>query len=96
MHIMTEKGTDMKLEDLEIGKYYTRDDDALYKVVAKGIDWVCVLHYSLNHRVCNAEICNEEKLYMEGMHEDIDDWNDEIFDELVYGPYWQNLVPKED
>ena len=87
----------MKLEDLEIGKYYTRGDDALYKVVAKGSDWVCVLHYSYNHRVCSSEICNEEELYMEGMHEDEDTWyNDSIFDELVYGSYWHNLVTKED
>ena len=85
----------MKLEDLEIGKYYTRGDDALYKVVAKGSDWVCVLHYSYNHHVCDAEIRNEENLYMDGMYEDIDDWNDEIFDNLVFEPRCEHLKDKD-
>ena len=77
----------MKLEDLEIGKCYSRGDDALYKVIAKGNGWVCVLHYSYNHKVCVSQICNEEELYLEGMKEVTDNWEYEIFEELRYSDY---------
>ena len=83
----------MKLEELEVGKCYSRRDDALYKVVAKGDGWVCVLHYSYNHYVCVAEICDEEELYMEGMEEVTEEWEYEIFNELHYTS-WNTLTNK--
>ena len=83
----------MKIEDLEIGKCYSRGDDALYKVVAKGEGWVCVLHYSHNHYVCTVEICNEDELYMEGMKESTEEWEYEIFEELRYSS-WNTITNK--
>ena len=83
----------MTLEDLEIGKCYSRGDDALYKVVAKGNDWVCILQYSYNHYVCTADILNEEELYMDGMKEVTEDWEYEIFNELRYSR-WGVLTNK--
>jgi hypothetical protein len=76
----------MKIEDFEIGKCYSVGDDGLYKVVAKGCDWLCILSYSYNHCSCSSEIVSVE--WCDGdWHEETDDWITEIFDNLEYAGY---------
>ena len=49
-------------EDLNIGKFYTRWDDAIYKVIDKGDDWYLTLKYSNNHHVFNPIIHSKDEL----------------------------------
>ena len=80
----------MKFEEIEIGECYSSLDDAVYKVLAKGEDWLCLLHYSYNHRVCNPELWKADD-------ECIVEWQlveENVFDELVYYG-WQTLKPKD-
>ena len=58
----------MKIEDLIIGKCYTRDDDAEYLILYKAKNFFVVLVYSFNHNVGNINIYNEDWLNKE--------WND--------------------
>ena len=52
----------MTIQDLEVGKCYTRWDDAEYLILYKTDKWVAVLHYSDNHRVANREFWPKEEL----------------------------------
>ncbi len=52
----------MTIQDLEVGKCYTRWDDAEYLILYKTDKWVAVLHYSDNHRVANLEFWPKEEL----------------------------------
>ena len=79
----------MKWDEIEIGECYSSLDDAVYKVLAKGEDWLCVLHYSYNHGVCNPELWKSDD-------ECIVDWQlveERVYDELVYHD-WNSLKPK--
>ena len=58
----------MKIEDLIIGKCYTRDDDAEYLILYKAKNFFVALVYSFNHNVGNINIYNEDWLNKE--------WND--------------------
>lgn len=71
----------MSIQDIEVGKCYTCGDDGLYKVVAKGDDWLCVLSYSYNHCVCVPQIISEEWIYSD-WYEETDEWSKSIFDNL--------------
>lgn len=72
----------MTFEEIEIGKCYTTHDDALRKVIAKGIDWVCILHYSFNHRVCSTEFVKSNDEWLKKWEEEED--YAYIFDELRF------------
>ena len=67
-------------EDLNIGKFYTRWDDAIYKVIDKGDDWYLTLKYSNNHHVFNPIIHSKDEL--------LEDYNinhlEEIKDDVWY------------
>lgn len=52
----------INFSELEIGHYYSRGDDASYKVVDKGSDWVLVLSYSHNHCVVTPRIFNKTEI----------------------------------
>ena len=72
----------MTFEELEIGKCYTSHDDSLRKVIAKGLDWACVLLYSHNHCVCNVVFIKSDDEFIENW--EVDDDCAYIFDELRY------------
>lgn len=84
----------MTREEIEIGKCYSCGDDGLYKVVATGKDWACVLHYSYNHRVCTTEIRDYE--FFEDFQEETEQWMYDIFGELRLNEKWGYLTDKED
>ena len=52
----------MTIQDLKVGKCYTRWDDAEYLILYKTDKWIAVLHYSDNHRVGNLEFWPKEEL----------------------------------
>ena len=74
----------MRFEDLEIGKCYTHHDDGLYKVIDKGADWVLMWKYSCNHKVAMPWIHKSDDDFFNGMEEETNEWETEIFDNLVY------------
>ena len=75
----------MKFVDLEIGHYYTHGDDASYKVVDKGEDWVCVLSYSSHHNVASPIIFSEDDFNFDKLYEDTDEYGAKwCFDNLSY------------
>ena len=85
----------MTLSEAEIGKCYSCHDDALYKLISKGRDWVCVLHYSYNHYACTAEIHNEE--FLLDLEEETDKWMYDIFDEeLRFDESWGDSLTNRD
>lgn len=77
----------MTFNELEIGHCYSRGDDALYKVVDKGPDWVLVLSYSFNHRVATPWIFNTIDINEDNLHEETDEWETDIFNNLSYTNY---------
>lgn len=74
----------MTFNELEIGKFYTCGDDATYKVVDKGNDWILTLDYSYNHHVATPWIfsINDDIDIIESWHEETDDYG--IFDNLSF------------
>ena len=77
----------MKIEDLKVGKSYTRGDDGDFMVIF--IDphyrFFVVLHYSHNHRVMHPLVYNQEYLdqdYNQKLKEMDDGWT--IADLLEY------------
>ena len=80
----------MKTEELQIGKCYSRNDDALYKVVSIGEDWVLALVYSFNHNNCCPWIFTPENFVSDGLEEideNLYEWYYQIFDSLKYKDY---------
>lgn len=66
----------MKFEDLEVGKCYTRYDDAEYLVIYKTDNWFVALKYSYNHYMLHPLVYTKEWLsedYNHDLHE-ISDW----------------------
>jgi len=70
----------MKIEDLEVGKSYTRYDDAQYLVIF--IDpknrFFVALHYSMNHCIMHPTVYTQEFLdedYNAELHEMNDGWD---------------------
>lgn len=72
----------MTFQDLVIGECYTMGDDAYYKVIAKGNDWICVLVFSFNHQVCSPVFRKSDDEFI-GRLELFDDCS-YIFDELEF------------
>ena len=67
----------MKIEELEIGCSYTRDDDAEFLVVYKTKKWALTLRYSHNHMVCNPHFLTQDDLdepWNKTLHKD-EEWN---------------------
>lgn len=67
----------MKIDELEVGKCYTRWDDSEYLILYKTDKWVAVLHYSDNHKVGNLEFWPKEELdkdYNEKLVLNENDW----------------------
>lgn len=52
----------MTFNELEIGHCYSRGDDALYKVMDKGTNWVLVLSHSSHHHVATPWIFNSAEI----------------------------------
>lgn len=79
----------INFEDIEIGKLYTCGDDALFKVLEKGKDWILVLTYSYNHKVACPWIYSlkEDSFIFEYLYEETEDYLKEIFDNLDYADY---------
>ena len=78
----------INFSELEIGHYYSRGDDASYKVVDKGSDWVLVLSYSYNHHVATLWIFNIAEINEDiFLHEETDEWETDIFNNLKYHDY---------
>lgn len=50
------------IDDLIVGKCYTRDDDAEYLILYKAKNFFIALVYSFNHYVGNINIYNEDWL----------------------------------
>ena len=80
----------LTLEDLQVGKFYERNDDALYYVVAKGKDWFLTITYSYNHKVA-CPVYHHESFLSEDYNEDLKEvaeWKEDIckiiMDGLVY------------
>lgn len=76
----------MNWNDIEIGKVYGSRDDASYLILRKTDDWICLLHYSSNHRVATSEIFSrlEDEKWIEKWEEYESFYIDEIFDNLEY------------
>ena len=74
----------MTFDELEIGRCYSRGDDALYKVVSKGADWILVLSYSYNHHVATPWIFSSREINEDNLHEVIDEWVTDTFNNLSY------------
>ena len=72
----------MTFQDLVISECYTMGDDAYYKVIAKGNDWICMLVYSFNHQNCSPVFWKSDDEFIERL-ELYDDCS-YIFDELKY------------
>ena len=85
----------MKFEDLEIGHCYSRGDDASYKVIDKGSDWVLVLSHSSNHRVATPWIFSSKEINEDNLYEETDEWDNDVFNNLEYHDY-DMLKEKED
>ena len=84
----------MTIEDLEIGKFYNADGEAVYKLVDIGVDWVLVLVYSTVHYVCNAEFYTIEE-FLKDFNKEENEWAEDLFEtELIYDN-WQMLKNKE-
>lgn len=60
----------MTLEDIQTDKFYERNDDALYYVVAKGKDWFLAITYSYNHKVA-CPIYYHESFLAEDYNEEL-------------------------
>ena len=90
-----------KISELESGQVYTREDDAIYYCVMVGCDWALILHYSMNHCVCNAEFWSQEDLdkdyNVHGLHknEDGDYWKG-VFEERLRFCDYDMLTDKEE
>ena len=87
---MAKKNNIMTREELQIEKCYSRDDDALYKIVALGDDWVMVWAYSFNHNVASPWIYTVEDFVSDGLKEEDENeerWLYDIFNNLKYGSY---------
>ena len=85
-----ESPKNLTLEDIQVGKFYERNDDALYYVVAKGKDWFLAIKYSYNHKVA-CPIYYHESFLAEDYNEklkELADWQEDIckiiMDGLVY------------
>lgn len=77
----------MTKDKIEVGKCYSRGDDAVYKVVAMDNDWVLVLQYSFNHHIVVPWIYTSEEFVednLEEINETTEHWYYDIFDELTY------------
>lgn len=77
----------INFNNLEIGHCYSRGDDALYKVIDKGSDWVLVLSYSYNHHIANPWIFNAVEINEDNLHEETNEWEIDIFNNLEYYNY---------
>ena len=77
----------MTVNELKIGHCYSRGDDALYKVIDKGTNWVLVLSYSYSHRVASPWIFNSAEINEDNLYEETDEWVVEIFNNLDYHDY---------
>lgn len=65
------------IDELDVGKCYTRWDDAEYLILYKTDKWIAVLHYSDNHKVANLEFWSKEELnkdYNEKLVINENDW----------------------
>ena len=80
----------MIIEEREIGNCYSRHDDAIYKVIAKGEDWVCFLSCSYNHFACTTEITGEE--FLSDLNLETDSRVYDIFDNLVLDKFWKDSL----
>lgn len=84
----------MKIEDLEIGKAYTRFDDSTYFILYKAKDWFVCIDYSSNHHVGTLEYCNQEWLNMECNQKLVQDTGSWVFDDELYNAEyidWQTI-----
>ena len=75
------------IEGLKTGQVYSRGDDAVYYCVMVSLDWSLMLHYSINHHVCNAEFWNQEELDQ--------DYNVDSLREDDESGYWKDFFESE-
>lgn len=77
----------MTLEDIQTDKFYERNDDALYYVVAKGKDWFLAIKYSYNHKVA-CPIYYHESFLAEDYNEDLKEvaeWQEDMCRIIING-----------
>ena len=77
----------MTFDELEIGHCYTHHDDGSYKVIDKGSDWVLMWNYSCNHHVAVPWIHKSDDNFFDGLDEETDEWENDVFNNLVYHDY---------
>lgn len=74
----------MTFNDLKIGYYYTHGDDAVYKIIDKGSNWVCALTYEISHHVACPEIFMYDDFDYNTLYEDDFDECEYIFEHMVF------------
>jgi len=75
----------MTFEEIEVGKIYTHNDDGLYKILDKGLNYVIVLIYEQSHYVATVSIwSSEEQFYYDSLNEITDSYYYDLFNDLVY------------
>ena len=77
----------MTFNELEIGHCYTHHYDSSYKVIDKGSNWVLMWVYSSNHHVANPWIYKSDDDLFDGLDEETDEWETDIFNNLEYYDY---------
>lgn len=73
-----------KPEDLKIGHYYTYHDDALYKIIDKGKDWVAFISYYFNDSIASVHIESQKDFLSDEVWEDLSDNTIELFNSLQF------------
>ena len=74
----------MEFKDLQIGHYYTHGDDAVYKIIDKGSNWLCALYYSCNHHVASPVIFMDDDFDYNTLYEDDYEQCEYTFSHLVF------------